>query len=242
MLIAVQSREQISQIQKQLAALHIPKEKVEVFLESPFFEKVMARYVTYDENSDRRVGWLRDFARYVNETQYAGNVAECGVYRGNFAFYINKYFPSKTLYLFDSFQSFSEADLQKERTFKDQVFLDSKFNTSSNDLFKSSVNIVMGKMTYPKRCIIKKGYIPETFDGITDEFCFVNLDMDLYQPMLAAMDFFYPKMISGGVILLHDFFNETLPGVKRAVDAFEIAHGQVAKIPIGDSSSIAIIK
>ena len=66
--------------------------------------------------------------------------------------------------------------------------------------------------------------------------------MDLYQPMLAGLRFFYSKMYPGGVILMHDYFHPELPGVKQAVEEFEKeTQITLCKVPIGDFCSIAVI-
>ena len=68
------------------------------------------------------------------------------------------------------------------------------FLSSSSICFSSfketSLDVVMAKMTFGENVIVKKGYFPETTEGIEDTFCFVNLDMDLYLPMLAGLRFF----------------------------------------------------
>lgn len=42
----------------------------------------------------------------------------------------------------------------------------------------------MSKMTYPNNAKIHKGCFPETAREIEDTFIFVNLDFDLYQPII----------------------------------------------------------
>jgi O-methyltransferase len=56
-------------------------------------------------------------------------------------------------------------------------------------------------------CEFHERYFPDSANAVNDEFGFVNLDMDLYQPMLAELKFFLHRMISGGGVLLHDYFN-----------------------------------
>ena len=57
---------------------------------------------------------------------------------------------------------------------------------------------------------------PETGDAITDKkFSFVYLDVDLYQSTKDSLEFFYPRMNTGGVILSHDY---QYPGVRQAFD------------------------
>ena len=72
----------------------------------------------------------------------------------------------------------------------------------------------------------------------------MNLDADLYEPILAGLEFFYPKMVRGGVILIHEYFSAGYVGVKKAVNEFVRKFGlcNFQKLPIGDNLSIAIIK
>jgi hypothetical protein len=93
----------------------------------------------------------------------------------------------------------------------------------------------------PNNAIIRKGYFPETTQGIDENFCFVNLDFDLYQPTLSGLEFFYPHMVEGGVILVHDYFSGACRGVKEAVQEFERkVKGKLNIFPIGDGLSVGI--
>ena len=243
-IIAVSSQKAVTDIRQQLLSLHIPQNKIcSLFENKQLFIDVFSKTDNmYDEMTDQRVCWLRSFARYVREEKIAGNVAECGVNRGDFAAYINKYFSTQKLYLFDTFEGFPEVDLQAERNIKNEAFLSGRFNI--NDKFASNCEeIARMKMHNLQKVEFHKGYFPETAIGINDKFCFVNLDMDLYQPMLAGLEFFYPQMSTGGVLLLHDYFHHDLPGVKKAVNDYEERHTMhLVKMPIGDDCSIAIIK
>lgn len=233
----------VCRIKHQLIELGIPSDKLySVAEDKDLMNKLFSEYNGYDEQTDFRVRWLRNFAEYVREEKLEGNVAECGVFMGEFSYYINKYFMNKTLYLFDTFSGFAEADIVVERKMGNQSFINGQFN-GVGKLANTSEQIVINKMLYPEKCIIKKGYFPETADGLCDRFCLVVLDMDLYQPMFSGLEFFYKKMVQGGVILLHDYFHSELPGVKKAVEDFEERTNQVlCKIPIGDFCSIAIVK
>ncbi len=230
------------EMENQLKELHIPQEKVLVLIKNQaLLMNILVPYNQYDEETDNRVAWLRNFAGYAAAQNLAGSVAECGVCMGEFSYYINKYFPDKSLYLFDTFSGFDEQDLCAERSLNNDRFLDGMFN--NKDLFAAAnEQIVLARMQHQEKCILRKGYFPETAEGIEDQFCFVNLDMDLYQPMLAGLRFFYSKMCPGGVILMHDYFHPELPGVKQAVEEFEKeTQITLCKVPIGDFCSIAVI-
>ncbi len=49
-------------------------------------------------------------------------------------------------------------------------------------------------------------------------FAFVHVDVDLYQPTRDAIDFFYPRLLPGGILLFDDYGFMTCPGARRAVD------------------------
>ena len=67
--------------------------------------------------------------------------------------------------------------------------------------------------------------------------------MDLFKPIYEGLCFFYPKMVIGGCILIHDYYSAAYPNVKKAVERYEVEnHMKLAKLPIGDDISIAVIK
>lgn len=103
---------------------------------------------------------------------------------------------------------------------------------------------MMSKMTHPEEVIIRQGYVPESLAGVEDEFCFVNLDMDVYVPMLEGLRFFYPRMVNDGIILLHDYYSRRIfTGVESAVYDYEKESGKtLCKIPSEESSSLVVVK
>jgi len=64
------------------------------------------------------------------------------------------------------------------------------------------------------------GYFPESARNLSEtNYAFVHLDADLYKPTLAALNYFYPKLSAGGVIIVHDY-NHTWDGLRKAIDQF----------------------
>lgn len=196
------------------------------------FLKINYEYVQISVKS--REAFLRNFKELLVKKNITGGVAEAGVYQGEFAKIINEVFPERKFYLFDTFEGFDNRDFDYEE--RDSL-------TEAEHLRKTSIDLVMKKMKAPDKCIIKKGYFPETTVGLEEFFCFVNLDMDLYKPTLAGLEYFYPRMVDGGVILIHDYFSDIYPNVQSAVSDFEERLGQKLKMmPIGDDISLAIVK
>ena len=187
-----------------------------------------------DPISDIRNTWLASYAKLYKGTTVS--VAEGGVFRGEFAKFINKAFPASKLYLFDTFEGFDSRDVEYEAN-------NYSFGLNAHEFSNTSIDLVMSKMEHPENVILRKGFFPETAEGIEDKFCFVHLDFDLYLPILEGLRFFYPKMTEGSVILIHDYYNIGLPGVKDAIEDYEKEIGRtIYKMPIGEDQSIALIK
>ncbi len=66
-----------------------------------------------------------------------------------------------------------------------------------------------------------RGLFSQTLPALADRrFCFAHVDADLYESVLQACQFVYPRMAKGGFILFDDYGASTCPGAKRAVDEF----------------------
>lgn len=211
----------------------IKKELLEYGINEEKFNKEFMERLTVEIKS--RSNFLRDFSK-LHSNEYPGaSVAEGGVYQGMFAQEINQYFPDRRLYLFDTFEGFSSKDVEIE-------IRDRLSKAKENCYGETTVELVLNKMLYRKNVIIRQGYFPDTLDGLENErFLFVNLDFDLYLPILAGLRFFYPRMVDGGVILVHDYFTKIYHGVSKAIDEFEKElDSSLIKTPIGDGISIAI--
>lgn len=114
-LISNENRQAILNIKAQLKEIGIPEEKVVSLIEKEeLMIEVFSNVNRYDEDTDFRVKWLYNFSVYAKEKGYIGNIAECGVNKGEFAYYMNKYFSDKRLYLFDTFSGFDEKDIKEE--------------------------------------------------------------------------------------------------------------------------------
>ena len=68
----------------------------------------------------------------------------------------------------------------------------------------------------------------------------VSLDVDLYDPTLAGLRWFYPRLNAGGYIFVHDYNNVRYLGVKRAVDTF-LKEERACCFPLPDFAGSVII-
>jgi hypothetical protein len=147
-----------------------------------------------------------------------GAVAELGVYKGEIAAVLNRLFPERTLYLFDTFEGFSANDLADGEENKHSIAHVGEFQDTN-------VELVLSRMLHPEKVVVRKGYFPETAQGLEEIFAMVSLDVDLYKPIASGLRYFYPRLVSGGCIFIHDFNNLRYKGVKAAVEEFVDATG-----------------
>lgn len=140
----------------------------------------------------------------------AGDTAECGAYKGASSYFIcqRNLEHKKTHHIFDSFEGLSAPLCE------DGVYWKKGDLSFSEDALRENLNAFSAVQYY-------KGWIPDRFSEVSDmKFCFVHLDIDLYQPTFDAIQFFYPRMTAGGILLCDDYGFKSCPGAKKAMDTF----------------------
>jgi O-methyltransferase len=151
--------------------------------------------------------WL-DFALAAD-----GEVAEFGVWRGGTALLLHDRLtsraPERTLHLFDSF-----AGLPQENPARDNYH-------RRGDLSDSSEIDVRSLFEGRRRVLIHAGSFEETVAEVrAQQFCFAHIDADLYDSVLFASEFIFPRLSPGGVVVYDDYGFRTCAGAKTAVDEY----------------------
>ena len=183
----------------------------------PIFKARAMWFPTFDSEIHNMIMSINDYHRFatiglaiqrIQIEHIEGSMAEVGVYQGDTSKVIHHLAPDRTFYLFDTFEGFPEQDLESNRS-------DTRF-------INTSVDLVMKKIGASDNIVIRKGYVPNTFRGLENElFSFVLFDLDLYKPTLASFEFFYPRITSGGYLMVHDYNSaESNWACKRCVDNF----------------------
>jgi len=180
------------------------------------------RFPTAAKPLIREARSVRDSIRYetialaietIRREAIPGAMAEVGVWRGTLSRFLHQCAPERKLYLFDTFSGFpSESvgalDLQNKG---DQ----GRFRDTSVELVKKSVG-------ESENVIFRVGVFPDSAIGLEGEaFSFVMLDLDIFKPTVAALEFFYPRLSAGGYLFIHDFNSpESNSAMRRAVIPF----------------------
>ena len=174
--------------------------------------------------------WLQ--IEHINRNNIKGDFAELGVYKGETARVIHLCSPDRKLHLFDTFQGFPAEDL-KDETGKAAGYTTQHFADTGIEKVKQ----YMGNH---QNIIYHKGYFPESATGQENEkFSLVSIDVDLHNPTKAGLEFFYPRLSKGGIILIHDY-NGDWPELMKVVDTFCTGIPENL-IPVPDADSTVMI-
>jgi O-methyltransferase len=135
-----------------------------------------------------------------------GAMAEVGVFQGASAKLLCEAKGDVELHLFDTFGGLPPSSAADKGVHRENQYLCSL--ESVQDFLKSYKNVNF----HP-------GLFPDSAKTLPERrFSFVHLDVDLYESTLAGLEYFYPRLITGGVILSHDY--SILAGVRKAFDDF----------------------
>jgi O-methyltransferase len=134
-----------------------------------------------------------------------GDVIEVGVFQGGSAKLICELKNDKRLHLCDTFDGLPQPHT-----------IDVRFAIGS---FKCPLESVQQYLAGYQGVRFHQGLFPESAPSLREtKFSLAHLDVDLYSSTLGCLEFLYPRMARGGVIISHDY--TTAAGVQRAFDEF----------------------
>ena len=183
-------------------------------------------------------GWkrLRRAQRAFNLLRYfrhsldiEGSSAECGVLAGLTALLMahvaRDHLPGwqgKDLHLIDSFEGLSQP------TAKDAVQTKEAPNGSVEHVYSRKAGDLNSPLEWVQSVMIDfpdtrfhKGWIPEVFVLLPNvPWAFVHIDVDLYEPTLRSLEYFWPRLASGGIAVNDDYRSSGFPGAHYAWNEF----------------------
>ena len=144
-----------------------------------------------------------------------GDIVEFGCYEGDTSIKMGKLIKNKRLWLYDSFKGLPE------KSDADFSSIGESFKAGELKASKSAVMKRFLHASLPKP-VIKKAWFDELNPGqdLPEKIAFALLDGDYYESIKTSLALVAPKMARGGIIVVHDYRNEALPGAAKAVDEF----------------------
>lgn len=139
----------------------------------------------------------------------SGSVAECGVFKWATSYFILKNIDSnKKLHLFDSFEWLSNPSGIDWNHWCEWSLYASEDEVKNN--LKDFNNIVFHKWRIPNKF----------HEVLNEEFSFVHIDVDLYEPTKDSIEFFYKKLQKWWMIICDDSWFKTCPWARKAIIEF----------------------
>jgi hypothetical protein len=230
-----ESREQVRELQETQERMARDAESLRQAREFPYYwgnaaKKIDIRHMMPFGDVAGRV--IRDSRTYLDfdrlytlwqavETLPATShaIAEVGVYRGGSAWFVaealRRHAREMPFYLCDTFQGHVEVD----------ETIDGLHRPGEQFTRVKVEKVAKYLRGFPSVRVVP-GDIRETAATLADENAFglVHLDVDVYPVTRFCLEFFAPRMVSGGVIVADDYGTTTCEGVKKAVDEFGASH------------------
>lgn len=174
------------------------------------FEKYYKELVGDEYHSIDRKYTVNQFLQLIKNVE--GDTVECGAYKGATSYLICSFIQQQAQYkahhIFDSFEGLSKPGNQDGSYWKEGNL------TTAEEICRASLSQFSFVKYY-------KGWIPGRFQEVQElAFSFVHIDVDLYQPTLDSIAFFYDRLNKGGVMICDDYGFSTCPGAKKAMDEF----------------------
>jgi hypothetical protein len=206
-----------------------------------------AQATSHSEASDNLLKQCRFYSTFQMADYAAGletgDVIECGCLHGHSAVAISTLLKERgfdgRFHVFDSFEGGLSEFLPEDDSF---FSLSDTEKQTLVDTFKSSEDFVRSITDEFGFVELHRGWIPDSFAGFERRpVRFVHIDVDMYEPTKAALEFFWDSVIPGGCVIVDDYNYSIFEGATRAVDEFLVGKSpQLAyKVPFG---SIVIIK
>lgn len=152
-----------------------------------------------------------------------GDFVEFGCYRGDTSLLLADIIRNsdKSLWLYDSFEGLPE------KSASDQPELNPEFRPGALSTSKRALKLRFLRSNTPVP-IIKKAWFNELNQSdLPRQISFAFLDGDLYDSIRDSLRLIFPVLHPQSKIVIHDYYNHQLPGVKKAVDEFLNLHPQL---------------
>ena len=157
--------------------------------------------------------------KFIERAGLEGAIVECGVFMGGSALFAARMLKAagstRPLIAMDTFYGFARNDPERDIDYAGKVVC--KPNKKENDFSMQSM-ANMRSAGYAHLSIVK-GDVFETIPQLeVDRIALMRLDTDTYDTTKFELEQLYPKLVSGGVVIIDDYgFNQ---GCAQAVNEF----------------------
>ena len=198
--------------------------------------------------SSRFSKFLAHYELFKMTKDVPGALVECGVFKGasfvRFAGFRELFGGSSSHKLigFDTFGEFPQTGYKKDQKYRARFIK----NTGGESISKNQLLEVLKVKEITKNIELVEGDITKTVPGYVKEnphlkISLLNLDTDIYEPAIAILKHLWPRVVTGGGLILDDY--GVFPGETKAADEyFKNKKVKILKFPFALSPSYVIKK
>lgn len=164
---------------------------------------------------DRRLDRLWTLSQFAKvSAPLGGDLAEVGVFEGASAIAMLAFSSTARYWGYDSFEGLSAPDPELDGTY-----------WSVGDMATAEHTAVERLQSFDDRVVLVKGWVPDCFEMVEgpSRLSLSHIDVDLFDPTLAALQYVASRTLVGGFIVCDDYGFASCPGATRAVDEFVAA-------------------
>lgn len=214
------------------------KPKDVVIENDPTFGRLYEQCAKYTITSLERMYALYSAIDYISRAEIAGDVVECGVWKGGSSKLVAHTLSelndeARHLYLYDTFAGMTEPTDQDHRLFDGRSAAGTwqKHQHATHNEWAYAplhdVQKTMWSTGYPRELIhFVQGKVEETIPRtVPDRIALLRLDTDWYESTYHEMVHLYPRLVSGGILIIDDY--GCWAGSKAAVDQYLLENNLV---------------
>jgi Predicted O-methyltransferase len=164
------------------------------------------------------------FSQLEQTQSVDGDIAECGVWRGrtlaSTALWLQQHSVRKHVFGFDSFSGFPDDAIAVDLEMGGEPYKYKRHGAFADTSLELLIQ-KLARLGLSEMVTLEAGWFSDSLPRHGNRrFSFVHLDCDVYQSYKECLEFFYPRMSPGGVVLFDEYNDPAWPGCNRAVDEF----------------------
>ncbi len=122
---------------------------------------------------------------------------------------------------------------------KKENLLDSESTTAGNYYDLSLIRTKSNLKKFEQNIIYHEGYIPDSFNQEPkppESIVYLHIDLNSAKSTLSVLNFFFPNLVNGGIIIFDDYGDSSWSDTKNIVDEFfSDKNGILSKLPTGQA-------
>jgi len=189
---------------------------------------------------------LVHYELYKRVAGLPGAIVECGVFKGvSLTLFTElrelvEHATSRKIVGFDTFDRFPDTSFPADKEFREK-FISA---AGSQSISKGQLTEVLTRKRLYTNIELVEGDITETLPRYVRDhpelrIALLNLDTDIYEPAVTILEYLYPRIVDGGILLLDDY-GVTVGETKAVDDYFAGKNVRIQKLPFRETPAFIV--